>query len=139
MSFYLSGKVKKLDLISILLIVAALIVCVLFIRSHFDSQISTLKTEVYLYRDALGGMIRRAARPRYPFATQYEKIGYHDHEFMAEEAAREGPGEQGEPYILTDDQDIQMNKELSEKFGFYVIVSDRISVNRSLPDVRPEE
>lgn len=139
MSFYLSGKVKKLDLVSIILIIAALIVCVLFIRSHFDTQIAHLKTEASLYRDALSGVLRRAARPRYPFATEYFKADWHDHDFMEYEASRVGDGEQGEPHFLTDEDDIKTNKELYEKFGFFVVVSDRISVNRSLPDVRPQE
>lgn len=139
MLIYLSGKVKKLDLISILLIIASLIVCVIFIRSHFDDQITNLKREAFLYRDALSGILKRAARPRYPFATNYEKIDYHDYKFMEVEAAREGPGEQGEPFYLTDPDDIERNKELLRQFGFSAIVSDRISVNRSLPDVRLPE
>lgn len=139
MLIYLSGKVKKLDLISVLLIIASSIVCVLFIRSHFDSQITNLKREVFLYRDALSGMLKRAARPHYPFATQYEKIDYHDYEFMKKEASREGLGEQGEAVNLEDPDEIELNRELSKEFGFYVIVSDRISVNRSLPDVRLPE
>jgi hypothetical protein len=139
MWLYLSGKVKKLDLISIILIIASLIVCVLFIRSHFDDQITNLKREAFLYRDALSGVLKRSGRPRYTFATQYEKIDYHNYKFMKEEAAREGPGEQGEPFYLTDSRDVERNLELLKKFGFSVVVSDTISVNRSLPDVRLPE
>lgn len=139
MLIYLSGKIKKLDLISILLIIASLIVCVIFIRSHFDDQITNLKREAFLYRDALSGILKRAARPRYSFATQYEKIDYHNYKFMEEEAAREGPGEQGKPFYLTDPDEVEQSQELLRKFGFAVMVSDKISVNRSLPDVRLPE
>lgn len=139
MLVYLSGKVKKLDLISVLLIVASLIVCVLFIRSHFDDQITNLKREAFLYRDALSGILKRAARPRYSFATQYEKVDYHDYKFIEEEAARVGPGEQGMAYTLSDPDDVKRNSEILKKFGFSGVVSDLISVNRSLPDVRLPE
>lgn len=54
------------------------------------------------------------------------------------DAQRKGPGEQGEPYKLTDPEDIERNEKLFHAEGFYVIVSDRISVERALPDKRPE-
>lgn len=54
------------------------------------------------------------------------------------DAQRTGPGEQGKPYILTDPEDIKRNKKLFNIEGFYVIVSDKISVERALPDKRPE-
>ena len=58
---------------------------------------------------------------------------------MKYEAAREGPGEQGVPYALTDPKDIQLNEELFKIEGLYAIVSDKISVNRSVPDVRIQQ
>lgn len=139
MLIYLSGKIKKLDFISVALILSALFVSLVLIRSYFDTQISTLKTEVLLYSDAYGALRKKIAKPRYPFATHYEKLDYHDYEFMKYEASRTGPGEQGKAYVLKDESYIERNKEIFEQFGFYGIASDHISVNRSLPDIRHEK
>ena len=139
MLIYLSGKIKKLDFISVALILSALFVSLTLIRSYFDTQISTLKTEVLLYSDAYGSLKKKIAKPRYPFATQYDKLDYHNYEFMEYEASRIGPGEQGKAYVLKDESDIEKNKEIFQNFGFYGIASDHISVNRSLPDIRHEK
>ncbi|XP_070502431.1 N-acetylgalactosaminyltransferase 4-like [Chironomus tepperi] len=108
-------------------------------ESYSDTQISTLKTEVLLYREAYGSLRKKIAKPRYPFATQYDKVDYHDYEFMEYEASRTGPGEQGKAYVLKDESYIEKNEEIFQKFGFYGIASDHISVNRSLPDIRHEK
>ena len=76
---------------------------------------------------------------KYPALQNYERKDWHDYEFMKYEAAREGPGEQGVPYALTDPKDIQLNEELFKIEGLYAIVSDKISVNRSVPDVRIQQ
>jgi len=67
-----------------------------------------------------------------------ERISWEDEELIRYEENREGPGEQGEPHYLTKKKDIKMNREWYKKEGFYVIVSDQIALDRSLPDVRPE-
>jgi hypothetical protein len=54
------------------------------------------------------------------------------------DAERKGPGEQGLPFELTDPVEIKKNQKLFKVEGFYVLVSDRISYNRALPDKRPE-
>lgn len=76
---------------------------------------------------------------RYPVLQNYEKQDWHDYQFMAYEETREGPGEKGIPYILTDPGDIKRNKELYEFEGLFAVVSDKISVNRSVPDVRIDQ
>lgn len=134
--FYLSGKVKKLDLISAALVVGFIIISWVLIRNYYESQITYLKSEATLYRLTLDRLKAKISVPRYPFATVYERKDYHDYEFMQLEAMREGPGEQGEKLILTDPDEIQQNKEVYKNFGVFGLVSDRISVNRSLPDLR---
>jgi len=81
----------------------------------------------------------RANDMKYPFATNYERKDWHDYEFINYEATRRGPGEQGEPHELTDPVDITRNEEILDKEGLYGVVSDQISVNRSLPDPRMPE
>ena len=133
---YLSGKVKKLDLISLCLVVGFIIICITLIKSYYDSEIKSLKSETELYKQTLDRLKYKIAMPRYPFATNYERKDYHDYEFMKMEALRDGHGEQGRKVILVDKDEIRRNVETSKKFGFFVDVSDKISVNRSLPDIR---
>lgn len=76
---------------------------------------------------------------KYPVLQNYERKDWHDYQFMAYELEREGPGEQGKPYTLTDPDDIQRNEELFKIEGLFAVVSDLISVNRSVPDTRIEK
>lgn len=133
---YISGKMKKLDVISVILIVVSIIISIAFIRSFYEGQISHLKSENYMYKETLDRLKMKISQPRYPFVTNYARKDYHDYEFMRMEALREGPGEQGEQHVLTDYLSIERNKELFKEFGFFATASDEISVNRSLPDVR---
>ena len=65
-----------------------------------------------------------------------EKISYEDQKFIEYEERRKGPGEHGEPYILTNAKEIEENDMWLKKEGFSVIVSDKISVDRVIPDIR---
>lgn len=85
------------------------------------------------------------------------RIDWHDYKFMAYEKTRKGPGsdtsaikrkyfsvnsftgEQGRPHKLTDEQDIFKDKQTFNDEGFSVVVSDQISPNRSLADVRHDK
>ncbi|XP_060692799.1 polypeptide N-acetylgalactosaminyltransferase 10-like isoform X1 [Hemiscyllium ocellatum] len=61
------------------------------------------------------------------------KKDWHDHQAIRADAAKSGIGEQGKPVPLTDeDQSSQAYREN----GFNIYVSDKISLNRSLPDIR---
>jgi hypothetical protein len=75
----------------------------------------------------------------YPLATNYQRKNWHDQKFIDYEKLREGPGEQGKPLNLTDPDDIEENDRLFKIEGLFVIVSDKISVNRSVPDTRHEK
>lgn len=66
----------------------------------------------------------------------YERKDWHNWKFIELESKRSGAGEQGEALLLTDDEDLRMNKEIYKVQGLSVIVSDKISVNRSVPDTR---
>lgn len=72
----------------------------------------------------------------YPVATNYERKDWHDWKFIKYELSRQGPGEQGEPVVLTDPEEVELNQELFKNEGLYALVSDKISVNRSVPDSR---
>ena len=64
------------------------------------------------------------------------KIDWHDHEQMAADKAKVGPGEQGKAFKLTDPKDIEINTQLLRVNGYYARASDIISVNRSVADIR---
>ncbi|CRK95802.1 CLUMA_CG009258, isoform A [Clunio marinus] len=66
-----------------------------------------------------------------------EKVSWEDLDFINYEATRVGPGEQGHPVIVTDPDELAKNQEWVKKEGFFVDVSNKISVTRSLPDHRP--
>lgn len=61
---------------------------------------------------------------------------WHDYEFIHNEKNRNGPGEQGKAFKLTNPQDIEINTELLKVNGYYARASDIISVNRSVADIR---
>ncbi|KAG5668806.1 hypothetical protein PVAND_016730 [Polypedilum vanderplanki] len=65
-----------------------------------------------------------------------EKISWENFSFIEYERNRTGPGENCEPYFLKDPTEIAKNEEYFKIEGFYVVVSDKISVNRSLVDNR---
>lgn len=58
-----------------------------------------------------------------------------DYEQIALEKIRKGFGEHGADVVLTDPNEIAQNEELYKKTGFSVVVSNKISVNRSLSDI----
>uniref|UniRef100_A0A7N6BNI0 Glycosyltransferase 2-like domain-containing protein n=1 Tax=Anabas testudineus TaxID=64144 RepID=A0A7N6BNI0_ANATE len=61
------------------------------------------------------------------------RTDWHDYEVMRRDAARIGNGEQGKPFPLTETDRVD---QAYRENGFNIYVSDRISLNRSLPDIR---
>ncbi|XP_069002059.1 polypeptide N-acetylgalactosaminyltransferase 10-like isoform X1 [Embiotoca jacksoni] len=64
------------------------------------------------------------------------RTDWHDYAAMRRDATRIGNGEQGKPFPLTETD--QVDQAYREN-GFNIYVSDRISLNRSLPDIRHEK
>ncbi|XP_067088073.1 LOW QUALITY PROTEIN: polypeptide N-acetylgalactosaminyltransferase 10, partial [Osmerus mordax] len=58
---------------------------------------------------------------------------WHDYEAIKRDAARSGNGEQGKAFPLTDADRVD---HAYRENGFNIYVSDRISLNRSLADIR---
>ncbi|XP_073424001.1 polypeptide N-acetylgalactosaminyltransferase 10 isoform X1 [Dendrobates tinctorius] len=61
------------------------------------------------------------------------KKDWHDYDYMRREHDRLGNGEQGKPFPMTDADRVE---QAYRENGFNIYVSDRISLNRSLPDIR---
>lgn len=72
-------------------------------------------------------------------SSQDEKIDWNDYENLKSDSLRTGFGEHGKGEILTDPEEIKKNKELFNEFGMSVVISDKISVNRSISDLRHPE
>ncbi|KAG5678097.1 hypothetical protein PVAND_007799 [Polypedilum vanderplanki] len=68
-----------------------------------------------------------------------EKISWENKTQIESDSKRIGPGEQGKPFVLTDPTEIAENKKYIEKEGFSILASDKISLNRALPDMRPQK
>lgn len=60
-------------------------------------------------------------------------------DFMKYERTRKGAGEQGRSHVLTNISEIELDRKLVMEEGLSVVVSDKISVNRSIPDTRPQK
>lgn len=72
----------------------------------------------------------------FPVAQNYERKDWHDWQFIEYEKTRTGPGEHGKGLLLTDPYEIELNKNLSKVEGLSPLTTDKISVNRSVPDGR---
>lgn len=66
-------------------------------------------------------------------ADGQQRRDWHDYEAIRRDAARTGNGEQGKPFPLTDADRVD---QAYRENGFNIYVSDRISLNRSVPDIR---
>lgn len=132
---YFSSRNLKFFLIAF--VIGGLIIHFLVIGEFYKTRVELLK-KVVSQRDSFIDELSLSPSRRfnYPFVRNFDRVDWHDYKFIKYEKSRVGPGEQGKPYKLTHPDDIKLNDELFKTEGFYVIVSDTISVNRSVPDTR---
>lgn len=69
--------------------------------------------------------------------SERETTDWTDFRRLRAEKLRSGPGEFGVPVVL-DDFDTALSKSLAENYSYNVLVSDRISLDRAVPDTRAE-
>ena len=135
MKFIFRPKLKTFKVITFFAIITFVLFYFILIGGHYESEVDRLK-EIVLKRDVFINDLWGAKDAKYPIAKNYKRKDWHDWKFIEYEKSREGPGEQGKPYVLTDPDDIKLNQKLFNIEGLYVVVSDKISVNRSVPDTR---
>lgn len=84
-------------------------------------------------------LLNAAERPN-SFFRNYEKtkIDWHDYEYIEAEKMQTGIGEQGKRAKVNEDED-EERERMALKAGFNAMLSDRIALNRSLPDIRHKE
>lgn len=73
-----------------------------------------------------GGPVKNAGK---------HKIDWHDYKLIEEESKREGIGEHGVPGSVPP-EDEEARRILFSQNGFDGLLSDRISLHRSVPDIR---
>ena len=73
---------------------------------------------------------------KYKINKSFERKSWENADLIYQDSLRVGFGEHGEPGVLTDPEEIKKNEELRREFGTSVLISDKISVNRSIPDRR---
>lgn len=73
-----------------------------------------------------------------PRNTRGIKIDWHDYDYIKLEEERTGVGERGRPANLDPGQD-ELQDKLFKRNGFNALLSDQISVNRSVADIRHPE
>lgn len=78
-------------------------------------------------------------RSNYPTVTNLSRKDWHDWCSILSESYREGAGENGAGVTLTSTEDIEKNEEARKIDGLSVVASSKISVERSIPDTRPEK
>lgn len=66
------------------------------------------------------------------------KIDWHDYKCIMAEKMRHGTGEHGAPAFLSSDVEDE-RKRLFDQNGFNALLSDKISLNRSVKDIRHSE
>lgn len=87
-------------------------------------------TKSFIYIEPINAYFRRAASP--------EKKDWNDYELLNRDRSKVGYGEHG---IKTFNEGVQDDEEqrLIDLNGHNVLVSDKISLSRSLPDYRSDE
>lgn len=68
-----------------------------------------------------------------------EKIDWNNYSFIGMERLRKGHGEQGNGVSLSDDTEKKLSKEMIKEYSYNTVASDKISLDRSLPDTRPKD
>jgi hypothetical protein len=135
MQFAFRPSLRAFKIITLIAVITSVLLYFLLIDGRHRSEVENLKRVVFK-RDEF---INELAGPKdmiYPVAQNYNRKDWHDWKFIESEKLREGPGEKGRPFNLTDPKDIALNQKLFKIEGLYVIASDKISVNRSVPDTR---
>ncbi|XP_067648419.1 N-acetylgalactosaminyltransferase 6-like [Eurosta solidaginis] len=83
---------------------------------------------------------RNAAREVQPVLhkqfKQSQLRDWHDHDAMMRDAERSGPGEQGKPAYVVNMEYKEAAPDSLREYGFNALLSEQISLERALPDVR---
>lgn len=127
----LTFKNRRKAFETILLFVTILIICILAVAKAISYNNSPLRIkQSFIYIEPLSSFFRRTRN------IEHIKIDWNDYKFIDSELKREGPGEQGKGVNEIDPGEEDLNQRLFDENGYYGLISDKISVNRSIKDLR---
>ena len=113
------------------MIVTILIICILAVVKVISYNNSPLRIKQnFIYIEPLSSFYRRSHN------IENIKIDWHDYKFIDSESKRVGLGEQGKAVKEIDPGEEDLNQRLFDENGYYGLISDKISVNRSIGDLR---
>ena len=135
MQLFFRPTLRTFKVITFIALFAFVFLYILVIDGRYKSDLENFRRVVF-NRDKFINEIAVPKSKVYPVPSNYDRKDWHDWKFIEYEKNRKGPGENGKPFILTDPADIELNDKLFKIEGLYVVVSDKISVNRSVPDTR---
>ena len=96
---------------------------------HYNNSPLRIKQN-FIFIEPFSSFFRR------PRNIENIKIDWHDYKFIDNEVRRVGPGEQGQPVTEVEPDEEDLNQRLFDDNGYYGLISDKISVNRSVVDLR---
>ncbi|KAF5302006.1 hypothetical protein FQR65_LT08671 [Abscondita terminalis] len=124
-------KVKSIFKFLVLAGITAVVTVILFKSlRHFDQ----LKPQV-LYENNGNGPLPVAPEEPQLLVADNTKIDWHDYDAMKRDSMRKGVGEHGKPAHLTA-TDSDAYDKLFKVNGFNAALSDKISLERAVPDIR---
>ena len=116
----------------LLIIVIALCMLLAIVRFITTNNNPLSITRNFIYIEPITSYFRKHHNFLY-------KIDYHDYDYIDIEKTRyDLPGENGQP-VYAEKEEEELNTKLFNQNGYYGMISDKIALNRSLPDVRPDE
>lgn len=120
---------KALETLLVILTVFIIIVLATVKVINYNNSPLRIKQN-FIYIERLSSFFRRARN------IENIKIDWHDYKFIENEKQREGPGEQGRGVTEVNPDEEDLNQRLFDENGYYGLISDKISVNRSIGDLR---
>ncbi|PIC32327.1 hypothetical protein B9Z55_012700 [Caenorhabditis nigoni] len=120
----------------------ALLLFLYFIYSYVavSNDAPRLNEEIPVFQQKQAAALGDEALDPFEKYRGHEKIKWEDEVAYEKDKAREGPGEWGKPVKLPDDKETEKEAlSLYKANGYNAYISDMISLNRSIKDIRHKE
>lgn len=118
-------------------ILVSLVIVIIFImgRRYFPILLEKRQSSSdQMLSEDNGSIIKdQYAFAKFNISSGSKKVDWHNYEQQKKDSNRIGPGEQGKPVLP---QKLEKGSSAYHDNGFNIMVSDRISLDRSLPDIR---
>lgn len=111
-----------------LLIIFLTLICMVKVIEYNNAPLRIAQNFIYI--EPLSSFFRRARN------TENIQVDWHDYKFMESERLRHGPGENGSSIDDIQPHELELSKQIFDENGYNGLISDKISVNRSIPDLR---